>query len=302
MSEQPALVSVIMATNRVISFFAEAVDSVARQTHPAVEFIVVDDGAADAPAIDAIVAASAPSAVVLHRRAEGVSAARNAGVAAASGHFVAFLDDDDRWDEDRIALCADALTQNPEAVAAYCGMRVIDDQGRVLIEADQAGGADRCRIARGEVTILPGNLMVTREAFEAVGGFDRGLRHAEDFDLIMKLSASGPFAFVDRALVDYRTHGGNITAQTHDLVRAIQRVRRRHRRIAQRQGDSELVKAFDVGRLRNQRYAWWRTGRAVRELLRARRPLAALREIGWVVMVAPLGPVSALTERIRHRS
>jgi hypothetical protein len=107
--------------------------------------------------------------------------------------------------------------------------------------------------------------------------------------------------FIDRALVDYRAHSDNVTRNTHDLVRAVSLVRRRHRRVARRNHEVEVVNALDVGLMRNQRYAWWRTGRAVRELMLARRPLAALREIGWALLAAPLGPMSAMSERVRRR-
>jgi len=302
MSSEPVVVSVIIATNRSSPFLAEALESVAQQSYPAVELIVVDDGSPDARAIDAAVRRSF-AGTVLHRTAAGVSAARNAGVAVASGTYVAFLDDDDRWTPDRISSCVEVFARSPDAVGVYCGMRVIDAAGKVLIESNQNGMADGRDIARGDVSILPGNLMVTRAAFEGVGGFDPTLALAEDLDLVLKLSARGPLLFVDRALVDYRAHDRNTTRNTHDLVLAIRRVRRRHRQIARLHQDADLVRAFDTGLLRNQRFAWWRTGRSVRKLLRDGRPLAVLRELWWVVRVAPLGPVSALAERMsrRHR-
>jgi glycosyltransferase involved in cell wall biosynthesis len=297
MSSKPVVVSVIVATNRSSPFLAEALESVVRQSYPAVELIVVDDGSPDASAIDAAVRRASTGSVV-HCAPAGVSAARNAGVAAAAGSYIAFLDDDDRWAPDRISSSVELFEGRSDAVAVYCGMRVVNAAGDVLIESQQTGGADRLAIARGDVAILPGNLMVTRTSFEAVGGFDPALSAAEDLDLVLKLSARGPLLFVDRELVDYRAHDGNMTRNTHDLVIGIRQVRRRHRRTARLRRDTDLVRALNAGLLRNQRFAWWRTGRSVKQLLRERRPVAALRELGWVVVVAPLGPISAVVERV----
>lgn len=119
------LVSVVVATNRGGPFLAEALASVAAQTYPHVELVVVDDGSPD-PAVIRDLVEEAGVGTVLRLDPSGVSTARNTGVGRTRGELLAFLDDDDRWHPDRLRLAVDALAARPDAVISYCAMRTVD--------------------------------------------------------------------------------------------------------------------------------------------------------------------------------
>ncbi|NYE18728.1 glycosyltransferase family 2 protein [Microbacterium immunditiarum] len=302
MPARPPLVSVVVATNRAGEHLGEALDSVAAQTHPAVELIVVDDGSADPDAVAAIVS-RASNARLLRQPPTGVSAARNRGAGEARGELLTFLDDDDRWHPERLARHAAVHVDDPDAVASYCGIQTIDATGeRVLAPADQVAVASTADIARRRTGILLGNLVMRRDRFAEVGGFDEGLRLAEDYDLILRLAQLGRFAFVPGALVDYRSYGENSTIRHRELVASIDEIVRRHERAARESGDDELVAALRDSARKNDRFAWWSAGRAARRALGERHPLRAVSEVWWALRTAPLGLVDGVARRVRGSS
>ena len=301
MTEMAALVSVVVATNRTGPFLQEALSSVRAQTHPAIEVIVVDDGS---PRPETVVAAAevVPEARVVRQAPAGPSVARNVGAAHASGRFLAFLDDDDRWDPDRIAACVARLEARPDAVLAYCGMRTIDADGRVLGGPEQIAIAGRLDVARRRTGIILPNVLIRTEAFAAVGGFHSRIRLAEDLDLVLRLAEQGSFAFEPRALVDYRAHDGNTTRRHRELVRGIDEVLRLHRWAAEERQDAALVAALAESIRKNDRFAWWGAGRAARSALARGRPGVAVAELGWALRTAPLGLLDGARRRIGRRA
>lgn len=294
------LVSIVIATNRVGPFFADALASAAAQTYSATEIIVVNDGAPDSAEVEQAVS-SLDNARVIHQVPAGVSVARNVGIAQACGEYLAFLDDDDRWHPQRLEIQIAQLITTPDAVVSYCGMRTIDEHGAVLAEADQEGVASKLDIARRSTGIILPNTIMRRAALTAVGGFHSGIRLAEDLDLILRLAERGQFVFSPKTLVEYRTHSGNTTRQHRALVLGIERVLRLHRDIASERGDDDLVAALEESLRKNRRFAWWGAGRAAKKALSQYRPLAAAEEFRWALATAPSGLIDGGFRRLTRR-
>lgn len=300
MTGTTALVSVIVATNRTGRFLREALSSVRMQTHGAVEVVVVDDGSPAPDAIAAVAAEILPHARVLRQERSGPSIARNVGAAQATGQYLAFLDDDDRWHPDRISACVARLDAHPGAVLAYCGMRTIDAHGSTLTAADQIAIADRLDIARRRTGILLPNSVIRTTAFAAVGGFHSRIRLAEDLDLVLRLAEQGPFVFEPQVLVDYRAHDANTTLRHRDLVGGVAEVLRLHRWAAAERQDAVLVDALEESIRKNDRFAWWSAGRAAKAAFTRRRPAAAVAELWWALRTAPRGLPDGLRRRARR--
>ncbi|HEY5224719.1 MAG TPA: glycosyltransferase [Microbacteriaceae bacterium] len=297
MTDIAPLVSVVIATNRGGGFLREAVDSVRTQTYSSVELILVDDGSPQ-PREIASAAALVPGARVVRQAAAGPSVARNRGARLATGRYLSFLDDDDRWHPQRIAAAVARLEADSAAVLAYCAMRTVDAAGRVLVEADQRAVADRLEVARRATGILLPNILVRAEAFALVGGFHSRIRFAEDLDLVLRLAESGPFAFEPAVLVDYRAHDANSTRRHRALARGIDEVLRLHRWAADERGDALLVAALDESIRKNDRFAWWSAGRAARVALANGRPGVATAELWWAMRAAPRGLVDGTARRL----
>ena len=219
-------VSVIIPAYNAERFLQEAIDSVLRQTHRDFEVIVVDDGSSDGTAR---IAAGFPTVRYVHQANRGASAARNHGARLASGKYLAFLDADDAWHPCKLEHQLRALKEHPESV--FCHTLLTRDP-------DVAKGGDSPPlhyVLRPDLSatfldpyLCPSSVMVLREAFERVGGFDEDLPIAEDVDLFLRVLVSAPVVVtVDRPMVFLRPVPGSLSSDATAGYIALQKVYRR---------------------------------------------------------------------------
>jgi glycosyltransferase involved in cell wall biosynthesis len=213
-----ALVSVIIPTRNRAQLLHRTLQSVLSQSTEDLDVIVVDDGSVDSTG--AVAAAAHPRVRVLRNpEPTGVSVARNRGIAAARGVWIAFCDDDDLWAPNKLQ---EQLTAADRAGAnwAYAGDVNVDDQLRVLSGGPPPDPAavmallPRCNpLASGG-----SNVVVRSNILAEVGGFDPALRRTEDWDLWIRIARTGPPAYVRRPLVAYRFHRGNVVWDPREMV------------------------------------------------------------------------------------
>jgi len=205
-------VSIILPTNRASPFLQEALASVAAQTYPAWELILVDNGVPDGRGLRELVAGFEKMRVVA---APPVSLgfARNAGVEQARGDYYVFHDDDDVWAADRLALQVAALETSPDAPAVFVGGWHMDAEGTPFGPGFPARPASADDMLRGAVPTphICGTLMVRRRSHVLVGGFAPELAIMEDFEYMLRLLELGTFACVEGQHLGYRRHDGNLT-------------------------------------------------------------------------------------------
>jgi len=194
------LVSVIIPTYNRAWILKEAVDSVLTQEFGNFELIVVDDGSTDATA--ELLAAYGDRVRVLRQTNRGVSAARNAGLAAARGKLIAFLDSDDIWLPRKLPAQVafyqshpDALINQTEELWVKNGRRVNPGKrhrkrGGMIFEPS----LDLCLVS-------PSAVMVRQELFERVGRFDERLPACEDYDLWLRVSCRCPVYLIETPLI-----------------------------------------------------------------------------------------------------
>lgn len=205
-------------------------ESVRAQTFQLWEHVVVDDGSTDASAAVAERCAAADDRVRLIRRRNGGSAAaRNAGFAATrASEYVMFLDHDDVLEPDMLETAVAYLDEHPAVGVVYTGFVVIDEEGRRSPQGwdtrYRTGTLRLRRIAAEEPDtpfetllmwggILPSNSLIRRSVYERVGGFDdRWLN--DDTDLFMRLGLQAPVHRINRPLVSYRRHAGQMSADS----------------------------------------------------------------------------------------
>lgn len=220
-------VSVVVAAYQSAAWIGETLASIAAQTRAAAEIIVVDDGSTDGTGD----VAERAGAHVIRQANGGPSSARNAGIRAARGRWIAFCDADDLWEPQRLARHAQAVVLCPDVVMTFSdyvhfdaggvvrgGTMLSDPEYRRVRRRPVAPGIVRCddrslcaRLYRSNM-ILTSTAVVRRDAVLAAGLFDETLRIAEDFDLFLRLAARGGAAVVEQPLVRYRTHAGNISS------------------------------------------------------------------------------------------
>jgi GT2 family glycosyltransferase len=211
-------VSVVVPSHNRARLLRRTLRSILAQHMTDLEVIVVDDGSTDDT--QAVASAADPRVRVLRNETPGgVSAARNRGIAAARGEWIAFCDDDDLWSPDKIG-CQLAALDRAHAQWAYVGDVNVDERLRVLSGGPPpAPDAVVALLSRWNPVSSGGsNVVVRSTVLAAVGGFDSALRRTEDWDMWIRLARTGPPAWVCAPLVAYRFHEGNVVADPAEMV------------------------------------------------------------------------------------
>jgi GT2 family glycosyltransferase len=251
---EPGLVSVVIPSYNRAHLIGETIESVLAQTYRPVEIIVVDDGSRDDTR--AVVQRYGPEVRYLYQSNAGVSAARNTGLAAARGEFIALLDSDDIWLPWKLAAQVALLRRYADVGMVWTDMRAIDEGGYLLHDrylrefyatyrtvriedvCEHAGSlGDAWEDAPADVAAAPfymgdifspmilGNLVHTstvllrRERVGVTGGFDTTLQPAgEDYEYHLRTCSHGPVGLLDTASIDYRIGAADqITAPHYDI-------------------------------------------------------------------------------------
>lgn len=189
-----ARISVIIPVYNRKTMVREALTSVLEQTRKADEIIVVDDGSTDG-------SGNLEGVTLLTQPNRGVSAARNAGIAAATGDFLAFLDSDDLWEKDKLLLQERFMAAHPEIPLCHTEEEWIRNGRRVNPRHHhrKEGGffflrsLERCLVS-------PSTVMARRDLFPVVGRFDEALPVCEDYDLWLRITARYPVGFLPEPL------------------------------------------------------------------------------------------------------
>jgi glycosyltransferase involved in cell wall biosynthesis len=216
MSGRPE-VSVIIPAYNTGAYIGQTIASVLAQTYTSYEIIVVNDGSPDTPAIEqALAPFENRFTYIKFEQNHGISAARNAAIRASTGRYLALLDSDDAWEPEYLQVQVAALEANPSIAVIYPNAIIVGDHphaGRTYMDACPSHGeptfeavlTQRCNVFIG--------VLMRREAVERVGLFDPELRSVEDFDLWLRLLASGErMAYHRRVLVRFLKRRGSLSA------------------------------------------------------------------------------------------
>ena len=248
-------VSVVIPTYNHASSLANAIRSVLSQEVAAYEIIVIDDGSSD----DTEAACRTFGERVRYVRQEnrGVSAARNRGIALADGEFVAFLDSDDTWVPEKLAVQLRAHREFPEAgwsisdalltregIPTEHAQRAFE-HGFPVFRRGQIDAASHFNAALRPATIemeygtfrvyfgdvfnllfsgnfiFPSCSLVRRSLFASAGGFDESLRVAEDTEFFHRLAAVSPCVVIFESLVHYRLGGEDALTHGRNTVDSV---------------------------------------------------------------------------------
>lgn len=200
------LISVIIPTYNRAWALADAVDSVLAQDYPEVELIVVDDGSTDET--PSLLAAYGDALQVITLDNGGVSRARNHGIAAAQGEYIAFLDSDDRWLPEKLSEQAAFFKANPEARICQTEELWIRNGKRVNpCKHHKKPSGDIFEASLHLCLVSPSAVMLHGTLFKEVGLFDETLPACEDYDLWLRIACTTPVYTTPSPLVI--KHGGH---------------------------------------------------------------------------------------------
>ena len=193
-------ITVLIPTHNRAGLLQRALKSVLGQTLAPDEIIVIDDGSTDGTA-DSMVA-SFPAVRCIRQENRGVSAARNRGIEAASGDWIAFLDSDDEWLPRKLERQLEALGNAPEKRVCHTDEIWIRNGRRVnpMRKHAKHGGwiFEHCLPL---CAISPSSVLLHRCVFTEVGLFDESLPACEDYDLWLRVCSRHPVVLVDEPLV-----------------------------------------------------------------------------------------------------
>ena len=289
---RPVTVSVVIPTHDRGRVVVEAIESALAQTHPPLEVIVVDDGSTDDTA-ERVGRLRDARVRYLRRSHAGVSAARNAGIAVATGDLVAFLDSDDLWKPDKVEAEIAALARYPSAGGVFSDLEKVDGAtfvpsfmrrtrvfSRLLAERAYRDGLllsaralSLCLLQ--EVPIKTPALTVRRSALERAGGFNEAWTSSEDWEFLLRFARRESLVYVDRPLAVIRISADSLHRRDQERgeLMMLRLLASERRRVA----DPEARRAATVGIVERAKHLSWYYRDRGRRLAAARTCLHAFR-------------------------
>jgi len=224
------VVSVVIPNYNYAQYLREAIDSALAQTYAKIEVIVVDDGSTDGS--KGILESYGDKIAAIFQQNQGVSAARNNGISLAEGEFFAFLDADDVWLPEKIEKQIAEFQNNEDLGLVHVGVVEIDENGepgKQRLDGGSGSAVSRNLLLFSGEGILGGGsgAVITRKAFDMVGGFDERLSTSADWDFFYQISSRFEVSFVPEILLKYRVHNSNmhanISVMEHDMLLAYEK-------------------------------------------------------------------------------
>ncbi len=209
-------VSIVIPAYNASQYLAETIESVLDQTFTDFELLVVNDGSTDNTAeIVSNYNHQDNRVKLLSQKNQGVSIARNTGIQRAKGEYIAFLDSDDKWLPNKLALHVEHFQKNPNLGISFGRVEFISSDGK---STNSFSSSRLFKIAPEHLyyenlIVTPSNVVIRRNIFDSVGGFDSNLSGTEDAELFFRIIYKGwKVEGIDKVLVCYRTNQAGISS------------------------------------------------------------------------------------------
>lgn len=213
MNKKP-IVSVVMPVYNCQEYLPEAIESILEQTYQEFEFIIIDDGSTDNTSLILSTFEKKDSRIkVIRQKNQGIVSALNNGIANSQGEYIARMDADDISYPQRIELQVKFMTQNQEVGVVGCFWQIIDAMGKINSRNDYSATTHLeiiWALCSSNPIAHPG-VMFRKSAFEKVNGYRELYRHAEDYDLWVRLANEVKYFVIPQPLIFLRKHKENIT-------------------------------------------------------------------------------------------
>ncbi|MEM6752985.1 MAG: glycosyltransferase [Cyanobacteria bacterium P01_C01_bin.38] len=213
--------TIVMPAYNAGAYLSQTIESVLNQTLTNFELIIIDDGSADETSDIAYQYSKIDNRVrVLSQSNQGVSATRNKGISLSQSKYIAFIDADDKWFPENLKSHFENLEKNPHLGVSYAKVEFLHPNG------NHTGKIARGRLSNLEPqhflyenpTMTVSNLVVRRQVFEEIGGFDCNMSYSEDMDFLFRVACSNwKIEGIDRVLLGYRTTQGGLSSQLYKM-------------------------------------------------------------------------------------
>ncbi|RUT02707.1 glycosyl transferase [Dulcicalothrix desertica PCC 7102] len=207
-------ITVIIPAYNAEKTILETIKSIQEQTFSNFEIIVINDGSTDDTQL-VLEKIKEPRLKIISSQNEGVSAARNKGIKAAQSEYIAFIDADDLWTNDKLELQLAAIKANPDIGVVYSWTSQMDETGkkfhsgaRVFIEGNVYQDLLIVNFLENGSTPL-----MRKECVDEIGGFNVNLKYGEDWEFYIRLAAKYKFAVIPKQQVFYRQSPSSATSK-----------------------------------------------------------------------------------------
>ena len=213
--EDSPLVSVIIPCYNSEEWIDETLESVFNQSYQNFAIIIVDDGSTDSTkkVVDKYIRENRVR--YYYQENKGPAAARNLGIKKATSKYIAFLDSDDLWEEEKLAKQIQFLRKNPEYKLVLSNVTVINQNGELLKQNFNQVPKERTEIIRSffleKIVMNTPTIVANREAVLEVGGFDEELSQREDHLFLMNMADKFKIKHFAECLVKRRIREGSIS-------------------------------------------------------------------------------------------
>jgi GT2 family glycosyltransferase len=307
-------VTVIIPSRDRPALLAQAVASALAQHDVDLEIIVVDDGSVGGVALPPAIERLPNLRVLRHAGSRGDAAARNTGIAAANGRWIAFLDDDDLWSPWKLASQLSSLRKHPSAAYAYCAVVELDGNGKAIKDFAAPAPATivpmLCR--RNAIPAGSSNVIARTAMLRELGGFDTDFANISDWDLWLRMARHAPGVACPERLVAYRRHVApdqarrsaaltphSVLADSRGLIEQLRRLEAKHvQQTPPLRADWDAYARWLVAAGPRRTGQRWLASRMYLRLgIRYRSPRALLGAIGALIGERAFGRVLALIRR-----
>lgn len=212
-------VTVVMPAYNAEKYLAESIESVLAQTFDDLELLIIDDGSTDRTAEIANSYCQQDNRVKLFSQENhGVSTSRNKGICLNNSKFVAFIDADDKWFSDKLAVHLNHFHLDAYLGISFARVEFLSPDGTTgQIASGRLNQLQPQHFLYENPTITTSNLVVRREVFQEIGYFDQSMSYAEDLDFILRVICSGKWKIngIDQVLMGYRTTEGGLSSNLY---------------------------------------------------------------------------------------
>jgi glycosyltransferase involved in cell wall biosynthesis len=249
-SSSTPFVSIVLPTYNRAHCIRRSIQSLLNQTYQNFEIIVADDASTDntSEIIDKI--NDQCICYIKHRERRGANAARNTGILAAKGKYIAFQDSDDEWLPDKLSCQIEALEQSDISVCFGGFWRIKGEKKKYIPEV---GRNVKNGVKNWHYDLLEGNffatptLLVTKELIFEAGLFDETLPRLQDWELALRLAKLTPFMFIDRPLLKAYQQQDSITGKKELYRQAVEQIIRKHQKDFDRYPPGLIIQYLNMG-------------------------------------------------------